>query len=351
MLFLAVVLLVLGQASPTTAVDDRLLEATASEILALFKTSDLSPRTYVQRLINHTRKNEHRINAFISFYPEQVLATIRTTREYQRHQQCLNGLPIAVKDNIDVFGYPTTDGTPGLIHARPKHSAPIVRRLISSGGVIFGKANMEELELGVTSDNAYFGAVHNPWNVSLIPGGSSGGSAASVSARFTPVALCVDTVGSCRIPAALTGVVGFRPSIGRYSQKGAIPFASSVDTIGINARSVEDVMLINGVLLDGSCERKPAPRTLAKIRLGFDRTTFLNDVDPDLHKVFDKAIKTFVDAGVKIIPIDFSKLLALAQANSFSIIFYEFFRDLRPYLLSDFKRPFLLSHVLRAPPG
>ncbi|CAF4544666.1 unnamed protein product [Rotaria sp. Silwood1] len=105
---------------------------------------------------------------------------------------------------MDVVNYPTTGGTPSLLDSYPKRTAPVISRLLSSGGVILGKANMHELAWGITSDNAYFGPVHNPWNRTLIPGGSSGGSAASVASRFVPVALCSDTGGSCRIPAALT---------------------------------------------------------------------------------------------------------------------------------------------------
>ena len=346
MLFLAVIILIVGQPSPTVAARDSLLEATASEILAMYKAGTLSPSTYVQHLINHTKKNENRINAFISFNPERVLAQTKTTQKYRRHQQCLNGLPIAVKDNIDVRGYPTTSGTPALRDALPRFSGPVVRHLISAGAVIFGKTNMHELQLGITSNNTYFGPVHNPWNISLIPGGSSGGSVASVSARFTPIALCGDTVASCRLPAALSGIVGFRPSIGRYSAKRVTPTSLTLDTIGINARSVEDVVLIDGVLTNGSCDRKPAPLTLSTIRLGFDRTTFLKDVDPDLHKVFNKSIETLVNAGVQIIPIDFSKVLALDQATSSSIYFYDFLRDLGSRLRVDFKHPVPLADVL-----
>ncbi|CAF3436047.1 unnamed protein product [Rotaria sp. Silwood1] len=346
MFYLAFTIILLGQFLPEVVVANSLLEATASEILPQLKSNDIRPREYVQHLIHHIKANEKRINALISFYPGRVLSSIKTTTEYQKERQCLNGLPIIVKDNIDVLGYPTTGGTPSLRNSYPKRNAPVISRLLSAGGVILGKANMHELAWSITSNNAYFGPVHNPWNLNLIPGGSSGGSAASVAARFAPIALCTDTGGSCRIPAALTGVVGFRPSIGRYSQEGVIPLASSKDTIGINARSIEDVVLIDGVLTQNSCERKPRRISLREIRLGLDRSTFLNDVDGDLYDVFIKSVQALTNAGVQIINIDLSELLALDLANSYLIYYYEWFRDLDRYLQASPKYPIPLSRVL-----
>ena len=346
MFYVTITIILLGRHLSEAVISDSLLEATASEILAKFKSNDLQPREYAKNLINHIKVNEERLNALISFHPDRVLSSIKATEEYQNQGKCLNGLPIIVKDNMDVVGYPTSGGTPALRNSYPKHTALVISRLLSSGAVILGKANMHELAWGITSDNTYFGPVHNPWNRTLIPGGSSGGSAASVAARFVPVALCSDTGGSCRIPAALTGVVGFRPSIGRYSQNGVIPLASSKDTIGIISRSIEDAVLIDGVITKSSCKKKPQSIPLTEIRLGLDRRTFLNDVDEDLHIVFNDSVQTMTNAGVKIITIDLSKVLALDLVTSAAIYYFEWFRDLKQYLRTNPKHPISLSRVL-----
>ncbi|CAF1034679.1 unnamed protein product [Rotaria sp. Silwood1] len=262
MFYLAFTIILLGQFLPEVVVANSLLEATASEILPQLISNNIRPREYVQHLIHHIKANEKRINALISFYPGRVLSSIKTTTEYQKERQCLNGLPIIVKDNIDVLGYPTTGGTPSLRNSYPKRNAPVISRLLSAGGVILGKANMHELAWSITSNNAYFGPVHNPWNLNLIPGGSSGGSAASVAARFAPIALCTDTGGSCRIPAALT----VRPELQRQ------------------LRAVFQQFALDGIIF-------PTTRLTARL-IGQDPVTLNNHTLPTLD-----AYVTFEDFG------------------------------------------------------
>ena len=139
----------------------------------------------------------------------------------------LHGIPFLVKDNINTSGFPTTAGTPALFKNRPNKNAPVVNKLINEGAVLVGKTAMHELAFGGTSNNYATGCVRNPHDRTCIPGGSSGGSAAAVAAGIVPFALGSDTGGSVRIPAALCGVVGLRPSRGRYSTEGMGSFHSS----------------------------------------------------------------------------------------------------------------------------
>jgi len=168
----------------------------------------------------------------------------------------LAGIPIALKDNIDTLALPTSGGTRALLGRTPRRDAPVATLLFEAGALLAGKANMHELAFGISSNNTVTGAVRNPWNPALIPGGSSGGSAAAVAARMVPAAIGTDTGASVRLPAALCGVVGFRPTVGRYPGAGIVPISHTRDTPGAIARSVADVALIDGLLAGDS---RPLP--------------------------------------------------------------------------------------------
>ena len=135
----------------------------------------------------------------------------------------LSGLPVVAKDNINTTIYPTSAGTQALLEQTPANDAGVVEKITNAGGFIGAKAGMHELAFGITSNNAVTGPVRNPKNTDMIPGGSSGGTAAAIAAGIFPAGLGTDTGGSCRIPAALCGIVGFRPTTGRYDGKGIVP--------------------------------------------------------------------------------------------------------------------------------
>lgn len=225
------------------------------------------------------------LGAFITVVDEP---RVPSTRPDER--MSLAGLPVAIKDNIDVAGLPCTAGTPALRDWRPPSDAPIVQRLSATGAVVVGKTNMHELALGITSNNPTFGPVRNPYDTSLIAGGGSGGSAAAVAAGIVPVALGSDTAGSVRIPASLCGCVGFRPTVGRYSQDGVIPLSKTRDTIGLLTRHVEDVMLLDTVITGAA-----HPRThLTGRRLGVPRAYFYDDLDDELRPAIDHALSVLL---------------------------------------------------------
>src|SRR5262245_59379393 len=173
------------------------------------------------------------LNAFISQDPERVRAAARAAdkaRAAGGARGALHGVPIALKDNIDTTESPTTGGTPGLKGHRPSRNAPVAESLFRAGAILLGKTNLHELAYGVTNNNGAFGPARNPWNRRLIPGGSSGGTGVAVAARLAPAGLGSDTGGSVRIPAALCGCVGFRPTTKRYSQAGIVPISHTRDT-------------------------------------------------------------------------------------------------------------------------
>ncbi len=215
---------------------------TAVEVLAAFERGEIRVSEYVDLLLERCEQYRD-LNAFIYQNPDGIRdAAIRADRARDAGETLgpLHGLPIILKDNIDTREMPTTGGTPALKGHRPLENAPIVQSLLEAGAIIFGKANMHELAHGITNNNKAFGPVRNPHDRTKIPGGSSGGCGAAVGARLVPAGIGTDTGGSVRIPAALCGIVGFRPTVGRYPQRGIVPISHTRDTAGPMTRSVVD---------------------------------------------------------------------------------------------------------------
>lgn len=243
------------------------------------------------------------------------------------------GILIAVKDNIHVSGFPNSAGTPALAQFRPKTSAPIIQRLIDHGAIIVGKAHMHELAFGVTGYNS---AMHvdgvigtrNAKNPSHIAGGSSSGSAVAVAAGMVPIAIGTDTGASVRLPCALNGCVGFRPTTGRYSQVGITPISHTRDTAGPMAHTVADIILIDHLITQQDIQ-KPIPAQ--QIRLGINQY-FWNHLDEDVNHQAHIALESLKTAGVEIIPIELPELELLNHSISFPVVIYEGKYDLIQYL-------------------
>jgi len=228
----------------------------------------------------------------------------------------LAGVPIALKDNLDVRGMRTTASSRILEHFVPPYDATVVRRLERAGAVIVGKTNCDEFAMGSSNENSAFGPVHNPWALDRIPGGSSGGSAAAVASRCVPLALGSDTGGSIRQPAACCGVVGLKPSYGRVSRYGLLAFASSLDQIGPFARTVADAALTLTALAgadpcDATTANEPVPDFAAAltggvndIRIGVPRAFVTEGVDEQVRQAYDEALDTLRRAGATLVDID-----------------------------------------------
>src|SRR5580698_1800672 len=236
-------------------------DLSAVEAVAQMSQGALTSEHYAQALLAKCQSAQA-LNAFISFDPAQVLAAARA-RDVERLAGAkpgpLFGLPIPVKDSVNTRDYPTTGGTPALRHFRPTQDAPVVAALREAGALVLGKTNLHELSYGWTSNNQAFGAVHNPYDPKRIPGGSSGGTAAAVAARMAPLGVAEDTEGSIRVPAAMCGISGFRPSTGRYSTRACVPISPLFDQVGPHARNVADLALFDSVAAsDGSPLQAPS---------------------------------------------------------------------------------------------
>lgn len=229
----------------------------------------------------------------------------------------LLGVPIALKDNLCTRGIPTTASSRILERYIPPYDATVVQRLHQAGAIIVGKTNCDEFAMGSSTENSAYGPTRNPWALDRTPGGSSGGSAAAVAAGIVPLALGSDTGGSIRQPAALCGVVGFKPSYGRVSRYGLLAFASSLDQIGPFARTVREAALVLSVIAghdgcDSTSSQIAVPdfsaavsddSDLRGIRIGVPRHLFRDGVDEDVMRAFDRAMDVSRSRGAEIVDV------------------------------------------------
>jgi aspartyl-tRNA(Asn)/glutamyl-tRNA(Gln) amidotransferase subunit A len=249
----------------------------------------------------------------------------------------LAGVPVGIKDNICTEGMPTTASSRILRDYRPPYNATVIDRLQAAGAVIVGKTNCDEFAMGSSTENSALGPTRNPWDTTRTPGGSSGGSAVAVAAGLVPFALGSDTGGSIRQPAALCGVVGFKPTYGRVSRYGLLAFASSLDQIGPFTRTVRDAALVTSVLAghdpaDSTSSREQVPgfaaaldEPLTGLKIGVPRELVGDGVDADVRRLFEDALEQYRALGATLtdialphaslaIPVYY--LVATAEASS-----------------------------------
>ncbi len=275
------------------------------------------------------------LNGYIAFDPEGLRAQARAAdmRIAAGEDLPLLGVPVALKDNIDAVGWPTSAGTPALLANMPTHDAAVTARLRTAGALISGKANMHELAFGITTHNEVTGIARNPWAPDRIPGGSSGGCAVVLAAGMGPAAIGTDTGGSVRVPASLCGIAGLRPTVGRLPRSGIAPISSTRDTAGPMARCVEDLVLLD-TILTGDTDMVGS-MSLAGLRLGLPTGRFWQDLDSGVSAVTQAALDFLRRAGVVLVDVDLPGLDDYNETAGFPIALHEFIPDMTRYLGSS----------------
>jgi len=284
-----------------------------SEVAALFRRRKLSPVELTQFLLARIERLNPQLNAYITVTADLALSQAKQAeRELfaprgrkRRDRGPLHGIPISLKDNIYTAGIRTTAGSKILKDFIPRHDARVVTQLKEAGAVILGKTNMHEFAYGVTSNNPHFGAVRNPWYLTRIPGGSSGGSAAAIAAGLCHGSIGTDTGGSIRIPSALCGTVGLKPTFGRVSVDGVVPLSPHLDCVGPLAHSVDDAaLLLDPIFVRGKGEpplhKSSKSTSLRGFRIGVPQGFLFEILSVETERSFDSALRTLKKLGATL---------------------------------------------------
>ena len=294
-----------------------MFNATIKSLSAELAAKKLSSVEICQYFINRINGLGKKYNCFITVDADKSLAQARAADALRAagRAQPLTGVPIAQKDIFCTKGWLTTCGSRMLSNFVSPYDAHVVGQLNAAGAVTIGKTNMDEFAMGSSNETSYYGPVQNPWDVTTVPGGSSGGSAAAVAARLAPAATGTDTGGSIRQPAALTGISGLKPTYGVVSRYGMIAFASSLDQGGPMARTAEDLGLMLNVMAgfdardSTSLEREPEDytrdlaRPVAGLRIGLPKEFFAAGLAPDVAKAVEEAIAQYRKLGCEVVEV------------------------------------------------
>jgi len=287
------------------AATDDLAGLTLAKAAALVRSRSVSPVELTEACLTRIDALNPKINAYITVTRELAMRQAKELEEAQKRGRWrgpLHGVPMALKDNIDTAGIRTTGASELFKDRVPDEDAEVVRRLRNAGAILLGKLNLHEFAYGGTSTVTYFGAVHNPWNLDHQTGGSSGGPAAALAADMCFGSLGTDTAGSVRIPGSYCGIVGFKPTYGRVSNRGVIPLSWSLDHTGPMTKDVEDAAILLNVIagydvLDPTTVDVPVAdytrglkMPTGKLRIGIPRRPFFDNLDAEVVKAMDGAI-------------------------------------------------------------
>jgi len=314
----------------------------AQQIAENVRSRTVTAAQVVEAALARAHAVDPKIKAFISILDDQARASAKAVDSAVASGGKvgrLAGVPVVLKDNLCLKGTRTTCSSKILENYVPPYTATAVQRIIDEGGIPIAKANLDEFAMGSSTENSAYFTTRNPWDLSRVPGGSSGGSAAAVAAGIAPLALGSDTGGSIRQPAALCGISGFKPTYGRISRYGLIAFASSLDQIGPFARNVEDIALITAVMSgsdiqDATCADRAvpeelsnlkAPASLKGVRIGIPREYFIPGTDKEVDSAIRAAIDVYRSLGAETVEVSLPNtdhavavyyIVATAEASS-----------------------------------
>ncbi|WAM47290.1 Asp-tRNA(Asn)/Glu-tRNA(Gln) amidotransferase subunit GatA [Vreelandella venusta] len=289
-------------------------DKTVTQLAAALKSGELSSRELTSHFLQRIEQADGTLNSFITVTAEQALNQAEAADNARAAGKAgkLTGIPFALKDIFCTQGVKTSCGSKMLDNFIAPYNATVVEKLNAAGTISLGKTNMDEFAMGSSNENSYFGAVKNPWDLSAVPGGSSGGSAAAVAAGLVPAAMGTDTGGSIRQPAAFCGITGLKPTYGRVSRYGIIAYASSLDQAGPMAKSAEDCAHLLNVIAghdarDSTSVARGVPdytetlnAPLSGLKIGLPKEYFGDGLDADVEKAVREAVKVYESLGASV---------------------------------------------------
>jgi aspartyl-tRNA(Asn)/glutamyl-tRNA(Gln) amidotransferase subunit A len=290
---------------------------TLAELAKKLRAKEFSVTELTKSLLERIEASQPRLNAFVTVTGESALAQAKAADAAFASGQAgpLTGLPLAHKDIFCTKGVRTSCGSRMLDNFVSPYDATVVEKLNAAGMITLGKTNMDEFAMGSSNETSYYGPVKNPWDLKLVPGGSSGGSAAAVAARVSPIATATDTGGSIRQPASLCGITGIKPTYGRVSRYGMIAFASSLDQGGLLALSAEDAAMVLQAMSgfdprDSTSVDTPVPdyvgglnAPLAGLRIGLINEFFGHGLDANVEQLIREGLKVYEKLGAKLVDV------------------------------------------------
>ena len=300
-----------------------ILKKTAAEQSRMIANKEITATELTNAALSRINDVDEKIGAFNSVTNEIALETAKKVDSMVANGEklpLLAGVPLALKDNMNLIGSKTTASSKILENFVSPYNATVTQKLLDNGIPIVGKANLDEFAMGSSNENSAFKKVHNPWNLNKVPGGSSGGSAASVAACEATLALGSDTGGSIRLPASFCGLVGMKPTYGRVSRYGLIAFASSLDQIGPFARTVEDAAMLLEVISghdphDSTSLDMPVESFTAHLnddlkgkKIGIVTDLITDAVSDDVKKAIEHAIAVYKSLGAEVVEVSLPKL-------------------------------------------
>ena len=321
----------------------------AWELSGLIRNRDVSPVEVVEACLAQIEKTEPTLNSFITLMPEQARSAARRAEEEigrGNYRGPLHGIPVGLKDLFNTAGVKTTSGTRIYDNYVPDEDCTVATRFGQAGAILLGKLNMHPFAFGPTGENGDYGHMHNPWNPERITGGSSGGSGSAAAAGQCTITMGSDTGGSVRIPAALCGIVGLKPTYGRVSRAGLTPLSWCLDHPGPMVRTVEDAALTMNVIAghdprDHATSDAPVPDyttaltgDIRGLRIGVVKEYFETEIDPSVAELTQQAIAVLGELGAEIVDVSLP-LYEYAQPISNAILSAEATAAHRDVLLSD----------------